>query len=148
MQRNIKVALFLLIVLVGCGGKDSRLLKPEHVTRTPAPLEISAEPRTVSFGEISTNPHLYIDQLLRVSGNFTFADPITCEVYKGPPVTWSLIADSLQMDATGYAQLPKLVADGSPMTVDGIWHLYEGPLGCGKEPESQNLWYLEVLHIE
>jgi hypothetical protein len=33
------------------------------------------------------------------------------------------------------------------LTVTGIWRVYEGPVGCGKEPPDGTVWYLEVDRI-
>lgn len=41
----------------------------------------------------------------------------------------------------------KILQPGTPMTVEGTWRLYQGPLGCGKGPETGQAWFIEVQQI-
>jgi hypothetical protein len=57
------------------------------------------------------------------------------------------VAEELQLNAVGFENVLRLLAEGTPMTVTGIWRLYSGPVGCGKAPPDANVWFLAVDQI-
>ncbi len=44
-------------------------------------------------------------------------------------------------------QLRALVAQGTPLTVNGYWLYWEGPVGCGKQAVPRQVWYLRVTEL-
>jgi hypothetical protein len=76
-----------------------------------------------------------------------------CNPYRGPAFIWSLadlatdLVGRLRVDARGLEDVIYLVPEGTPVTVEGFWRLYQGPLGCGKNAPRAAVWYLEVLRI-
>ena len=102
---------------------------------------------TVSFTELNNDPIAYLNRTIIVSGNYLPVDRHDCIQYSGPDVRWSLTAENLQLDVLGYERIIQLVAVDTPMTLQGIWRLYQGPLGCGKGPPDGSMWYLDVKKI-
>ena len=102
---------------------------------------------TVSFSELNDDPISYLNRTIVVSGNFLPVDRHDCLKYSGPDVQWSLTAENLQLDVRGFEHILHLIPLDTSMTVEGIWRLYQGPLGCGKGPPDGSLWYLDVKKI-
>lgn len=146
MRRIVILAFLIVIGAFGCRSQ-ARPLKPIRPTPTAGGVVVSAQPLPVTFEEINANPAAYINQPIRVSGAFTPLERVTCSPYKGPLTEWALVGNGLQMNAVGYERVIPLLASGQGMTVDGVWRFYRGPVGCGKEPATANLWYLEVTRI-
>ena len=84
---------------------------------------------------------------MRVSGAYTRLPNPPCEPYKGPPTDWALVDVGLRLDVQGFSRVMELVPEGTDVTVIGFWQRYRGPVGCGKEPPSQTLWYLRAVQL-
>jgi len=139
------MATVLLPLLVACSTQDGQL-KPLRPGEEGGML-LAAQPQLVTFSQLQADPEAFQDRLLRVSGSLFKAPLPDCVPYSGPLIEWALIADALRLDAVGFENAVGLLLDGAPMTVDGIFRLYEGPLGCGKAASDGTAWYLEVLRI-
>lgn len=138
--------LLALILLAGCGGAMSGVFGP----RLPAPVPgefVTGEPLAISFVDLNGAPSAYIGRLLRVTGRLATLPFDSCAGRKGPAPRWALVADALQLDATGYDRIVTQLPADTLLTVDGFWRLYEGPVGCGKAPPERAVWYLDVIHI-
>ena len=85
--------------------------------------------------------------MIRVEGVYRAADRISCQPYRGPEIAWHLIADGFEMNITGQRQVVELAPELASLTVEGVWRLYQGPVGCGKEPARDFVWYLETVRI-
>ena len=136
--------LLLLLLLSGCstGG--------EFGSNRPAEADagaMSRQPAAVSFLALDANPAQHRNQLIRVTGAFTSLPEPPCEPYKGPAIDWALVDRDLRLDVQGYSRVMHLVPEGTSVTVDGFWQLYEGPVGCGKEPPRLTLWYLRAVQL-
>lgn len=148
MRRGFSLPLsIILLLLVGCRAHNSRPLKPWQPTPTESALIIQSEPQLVSFEELATNPRLFLNQSLQVTGSYTRLSAAACDPYKGPRITRALVAQNLQMNTVGYESVLGLAPEGQILTLEGVWRYYDGPLGCGKEPARAGVWYLAVLHI-
>lgn len=141
--------LLLLLLLPACARSRQNQGEFAGTFPTKAAVQqiISATPLEVSFAELNEAPQLYQDQLIRVRGTFTRLPLPTCAPNHGPRTTWALIADELRLDAAGLEGILPLIPRNAQLTVDGIWRLYSGPLGCGKEPNAGNAWYLQAQWI-
>ena len=140
--------LLILALAASCGSRDNgRGLKPYRSTRTPASSEGSGDVVVLSFAELNSAPDTYQNQRIRVTGDKVTIPEKECRLYSGPSFTWGLIAEDLQLYALGYEEVLKRLPDGLTMTVEGVWRLYDGPLGCGKEPGDGQAWYLQVERI-
>jgi hypothetical protein len=130
---------------------QARPLLPLFPSPTAVETVIEGGAVEVTFQELNEDPTAFRNRRILVSGSMTPIEPVECPQhnghYTGPPIRWALVSDNLQMDARGFEPAIALVRPGTTMTVEGIWRLYRGPLGCGKEPERGTSWYLETLRI-
>ena len=108
---------------------------------------MSGQAQLVTFSELQADPESFQNRLVRVSGSLLKLPPPGCLPYSGPGIEWALIAEELRLDAIGFERVISLLTNGLPMTVDGFFRLYEGPLGCGKGAPDGSAWYLEVIQI-
>ena len=154
--RNRTLLLFAAILAVAVLGylflssqtAAQRPLKPPRNTATPNVIAISSQPVIVTFAQLNEDPFALINRTIRVTGSYTPLDLPRCDgSYSGPHIVWALIAEELQLDARGFEQIMALVPPGTNLTIEGIWRHYEGPHGCGKEPPTATVWYLEVSRI-
>lgn len=121
--------------------------QPPSPTITPA-AQLNDQPLLVTFSELNANPQNFQNQRIRVNGTLNKLPPPSCLPFMGPIIRWALASDNLQMNALGYETLIRLAPAGLPMTVEGIWRLYDGPAGCEDEAEKgAAVWYLEVERI-
>lgn len=138
--------LVLLLIMSACQTVQGRFFSPDE---TPTPQSsFGGDPIVLPFAELDTNIAAYENQHIRIAGTFALLPPdIACTPYKGPQPQWGLVADGLRVEVAGINNLLQLAPEGAPLVIDGIWRYYEGPLGCGKEPESGSLWYLEARRV-
>ncbi|HFC13035.1 MAG TPA: hypothetical protein ENJ56_09355 [Anaerolineae bacterium] len=151
-MRRILFTLILFLFLTGCTQQKSRPLKPVRVLPQPATGVVLNEVTETTFAQLASTPDAFVDRLIRVTGAYLpFSAPISCpnnQLPKGIVPQWGMIADELQMNAIGFERIVPLLAEGETLVVDGVWHKYVGPVGCGKEPqEKQVVYYLEVVQI-
>ena len=141
--------LFILALAASCGSRDNNNqgLKPFRPTRTPVDSDVGGDVVVLSFTELNGDPATYQNQRIRVTGDKVTILPEDCRLFTGPVFTWGLIAEDLQLNSLGFEELVKRLPDDLTMTVEGIWRMYDGPLGCGKEPDDGILWYLQVERI-
>lgn len=142
------IILLLAIVLPPLlAQSNNRLLKPLRPTTTPGALVIEGEPLLVAFIDVNEDPFSYLNQRIRVTGEYTPLPPPDCTPFSGRRIRWALVAENLQMNAVGFEPVLRLLRPETTLTVEGIWRLYSGPAGCGKEAPRANVWYLEVERI-
>jgi hypothetical protein len=144
----ILAGIVLLVALFNPTSSSSSGLLPILATPTTdtSDGEVVA-PVPVTFRELNSDPLAYLNLPIQVSGAFLRLTPQSCAKYSGPRLEWALVAEDLQLDVKGYERVVRILTPGSEMTVQGIWRLYQGPLGCGKGPEQGNAWYLQVQRI-
>jgi hypothetical protein len=138
----------VLILLLGLLlQRNGRMLYPFRATPTPIGLLVDGQAALVTFAELSENAAQYHNQRIQVTGDYLPLTESTCSPYNGPIIRWSLINGGLQLNAQGFEGVLSLVAPGTRLTVEGIWRLYAGPVGCGKQPPAGVVWYLQVERI-
>ena len=143
------LALLAMCVL----GAVVLLVQPERALRPFRPdpesveLIIDGDPTLVTFVELSENATDFQDQRIRVTGFYLPVQTPDCTVYNGPLIHWALVSEGLQLNAKGFERPLSIISQGTTLTVEGIWRLYNGPAGCGKEPGTKNVWYLQVERI-
>lgn len=117
----------------------------------PSPTAPTHEPQkeleTVAFTDLNDSPLAFLNRSIIVTGDYLPAETTDCVSIVGPDMRWSLTADNLQLDASGFERIVRLVSVGTTMTVQGTWRLYQGPIGCGKGPSRGSVWYLDVKKI-
>ena len=137
----------VVLVVAALVNRNTRPLYPNLPTFTPQAGTREGEPAVLTFTELNADPDAYRDRRIQVAGDFASVAPPACVPYTGPDIRWSLVAEELQLNAAGFENVLRLLEEGTPMTVTGIWRLYRGPVGCGKEPPDANVWYLAVDQI-
>ena len=137
--------LILILLLLGCSGREG-LLWPSSPSPTPIGT-VLPPPIPVNFETLNADPLVFRNKMIRVEGVYRAADRISCQPYKGPEIDWHLIADGFEMNITGQRQVVELAPELASLTVEGVWRLYQGPVGCGKEPARDFVWYLETVRI-
>ncbi len=139
-------ALLLLLLLAAAGCAARGQFRSNRAADGPVGA-MSRLPAAVTFLDLDANPAGYRNRLIRVTGSFLPAPDISCTPFKGPQIDWAIVDNQLRLDVQGFAQVAELLPEGTPVTVDGFWQLYHGPLGCGKEPPRQTLWYLRAVQL-
>lgn len=146
-MRRLLAILMLALVLLGCNS-ETRPLKPFLATATPPAAVVFADPLAITFEELNSDPQSFLGKTIRVDGDFVRLPVTVCDgQLKGPNPQWALVADSLQMNSVGFDSLLSIVPEGISFTVEGVWTLYRGPVGCGKEPPTKPVWYIDVVQI-
>lgn len=143
----VTLGILALALTLASAARPQRPLYPALATPTPPERLITSAPETVTFAALNENPAAFLNQTLEVTGDYTPVDVPDCRPLAGPMIAWSLVADSLQLNAVGFERVLRLVEPGTMMTVEGMWTLYDGPAGCGKQPEDDVIWYLAVSKI-
>lgn len=141
------LAVGLVIVGIVLWPGSSRPLYPVLASPTSVGPVLENETTLVGFAELNADPAAFRNQSIQVSGAYTPVELPICQPFAGPRIQWSLVAEELQLNAAGFERILRLAEPGISMTVTGIWRLYQGPLGCGKEPEDGAVWYLQVTQI-
>lgn len=145
---TIAVAVVLMAVVGQTTGATGLL--PVLTSPTPIPNQNeggspSAVP--VTFSELNADPVAYLNMPIQVTGGYLKLDLPACPRYSGPSPQWAVVAEELQLDAKGFDRVVRILEPGTEMTIQGIWRLYQGPLGCGKGPSVGSAWYLQVQRI-
>lgn len=137
----------LAFLALSLSGRDQRPLYPVLATATLPGGTPDFEPVEIGFSELNSDPEAFLGRRLQVTGAYSPVKAPDCPSYTGLLIRWSLVAEELQLNATGFEALLRLVEPGTEMTVVGIWSAYRGPVGCGKEPDDATVWYLQVERI-
>lgn len=140
----------LLLALAGC--RPAGFFGPTGLTATP-PGELIRRAVPLTFVQLNADPAAYQDQYVQLQGAYLKLPATDCNPYRGPTFIWSLadlatdVVQRLRVDVQGFEDVIYLVPEGTPVTVEGFWRLYQGPLGCGKNAPREAIWYLEVIRI-
>ena len=146
LRRWFFLIVIIALAVLGVACRPDGTLMPRRGTpESSGPL--FGHPEPVAFAALDEDPAAYHNRLIRVTGAYTSLPLPECGRVRGPVARWALVDQGLRLDAVGYEELLSLVPEGIDLTVDGFWRLYEGPLGCGKEPPTDRLWYLEVVRL-
>lgn len=144
---GLLVLIGLALLVFSLKGREEKHLFPILPTRTLAPNTIDSETSLVGFAELNDDPAAFRGKRIQVSGIFTPVEAPDCLDYTGPTIRWSLVAEDLQLNAIGFENLVRLLDPETEMTLSGVWSVYQGPVGCGKEPPDGTIWYLAVERI-
>ncbi len=142
------VALLAAIFLFSCRDQKPGDFKPLMTPAPPATIsQYSGVPLPVTFSELQSNLAAYENRLIEISGSFAKLPTSICRHPTGPQPRWALANEEIRLNGVGFEQPLALAPSGVPMTIAGIVRRYQGPLGCGKEPQTQTSWYLELTRI-
>jgi hypothetical protein len=150
-RRTFLIALLqvmLLVLLASCQGPESATPTPFQggaATIAPPP----ATPIGVELLRLVTDPANFENAYLQVAGNYRSLPVLACGAApRRPPASWALEDGEVYVQAAGYDTLLAAVApQGLPMEVVGQWRRWRGPVGCGKEADITEIWYLDVTRI-
>lgn len=138
--------LFLTLVFLVTACRGSGAFGSDRPV--PAPTSVmTSRPVAVNFVQLDVDPFAYRNRFIRVTGTYAPLPSPECADYSGPALTWELVSDDLHLRASGHADVVRLVPEGTVLTADGFWRVYRGPLGCGKEPPTATVWYLETIRL-
>ena len=143
------VALCLLLFAALYWQNQPRPLKPARETATPHEVIVDGQPIVVTFEELNSNASAYQNKWVQVSGSYFPKSPTVCnpKPSNGPIFKSVLVAEGFQLDVQGGEEALAIVAVNTDMVVQGIWRRYSGPVGCGKEPASGIVWYLDIRAV-
>lgn len=149
---GLAIILILLCVLLAAivyWQSQPRPLKPERATATPQEVIVDGQPMLVTFEELNSNATAYQNKWVQVSGNYFPKSPTVCNPLpsNGPIFESVLVAEGFQLDIQGGEVALAIVPVNTSMVVQGIWRQYSGPVGCGKEPASDVVWYLDIRAV-
>jgi hypothetical protein len=139
------LALTVILLLAACRQIDSALGPTPAPTIAGPPIQAAAVPLLT----LIRNPGGFQGSYVQVSGDYEPKPLLVCsgESHR-PPATWSLKAGELEIRAGGFdSALRSLAERGTPLTVEGRWQHFHGPVGCGRRPAVQEFYYLEVARI-
>ncbi|MGD2050333.1 MAG: hypothetical protein PVH03_12590 [Chloroflexota bacterium] len=122
------------------------------VTETPiVPTIANFPPQADSTALITLvrNPGFYEGSYLQLSGQYRPIPLVVCsEEGHFSPATWALVDGGIEILAAGFdGVLRRLAEPGLPLTVEGRWQQWEGPVGCGRRAPVTEIWYFEVNNI-
>ena len=141
------IILNLAIVIFGsaCQYQDAAF---GPIFPTPTHIGVvSRPPIPVDFVTLNSDPELFLDRQIQVSGTYLPLREPSCNRQRGPQVDWYLISDGLEMNVSGYGSIVSLLPEQSFFTIEGIWRVYRGASGCAKEPSQETVWYLDIVRI-
>ncbi len=157
LPRNLLLAILAFLVIVLClifaaiyyAQVQARTLKPERIPPTPNQIIVDGNPIVVTFEELNTNATEYQNKWIQVTGNYFPQDPTICnpQPSNGPKFNSVLVSEGLQLNIQGGEKALAIIPVNTEMVVQGVWRLYSGPAGCGKEPPSDVIWYLDIRAI-
>jgi hypothetical protein len=94
-------------------------------------------------------PGVYRDAVVQVSGQLRKQPVIVCDSdLRASPASWGLAEEGVVALAGGFDdQVRSLLPGDLQMTAEGRWRLWQGLVGCGKQAQRQDVWYLDVNRI-
>lgn len=146
--RLILLTGFLL--LVACtGSKTQATPTPFAPTHTPPAGRQGGAPLDVSLTELAAAPANFDGVQIRLTGRYRPLPSLICSTRRyQSPATWALASGELSAQMSGFdAQLRRLLPPDLTMTVVGTWQQWQGPVGCGKQAVTRQIWFLNVTEI-
>jgi len=118
-------------------------------TAAPTATTDIGGPIKLSITDLLAAPGLYLDTVVQLTGRLQKNPLIVCNSdYYASPASWGLIEEGLTVAAGGFDdQVRSLLPGDLTMTVEGRWRRWEGTVGCGKQAQQQEIWYLSVERI-
>lgn len=118
-------------------------------TAGPTATAAIGGPIKLSITDLLAAPGLYLDTVVQLTGRLQKDPLIVCNSnFYASPASWGLIEEGLTVAAGGFDdQVRTLLPGDLTMTVEGRWRRWEGTVGCGKQAQQQEVWYLSVERI-
>lgn len=144
--RVLFIAAFILPV--ACSSTKQPTPTPFIPTNTPINRQ-AGQLLDIPLMELAANPANFEGARLRVNGRYQPMPRLICSTnpYRSP-ATWALTGENLTVHMGSFdEQLRQLLPEDITMTVIGTWRQWQGPVGCGKQAVTRQLWYLDVSEI-
>lgn len=151
-MRRITLLLWLLPLLVACRSGGAAAPTP-FPTAGPTVTVAGGGPVVLTVTELMAAPGLYRDVAVQLTGLLRKQPVIICDSeLHASPAGWGLAepgaGGSLVAAAGGFEQQVRSLLPGDLlMTIEGRWRRWEGLVGCGKQAQQQEVWYLAVDRI-
>jgi hypothetical protein len=145
------LAASLFIFAAACSGPsgDLRGATPVGYLRSVViPLaDETTEPVTIA--ELLETPEDYAGQLIEVSGTYYQRQVVVCSTRpQYSPARWALSDGELRIPAGGLDQrLEGLPSGRIEIAAVGRWLQWQGPVGCGRQAQVTEVWYLDVEQV-
>lgn len=148
MCRRVLLLIVVILLMAGCRGRDALAPTP-FPTTGPTPTTAAGGPVMLSVTELLAAPGLYLDTAVQLTGRLRKMPVVVCDSdYYASPASWGLGEEGLTAAAGGFDQQVRSLLPGDlTMTVEGRWRRWEGTVGCGKQAQRQEVWYLAVDRI-
>lgn len=151
-KYKLLMGCLVLLLLIGC--QSSELSTPTPFPPTPENISWNASGSSITpvpavLADVMANPEFYENAYLQVTGQY-FRGPLqVCGIDPHPsPAGWALVAGDVRVPAGGFDnEMRQLIPDTLTMTVIGRLTHWRGPVGCGKQAVSREMWYLEVVKM-
>lgn len=144
--RVLFIAAFILPV--ACSSTEQPTPTPFSPTHTPINRQ-TGQPLDVPLVELAASPANFEGTRLRVNGRYRPMPRLVCSTipYRSP-ATWALTGENVMVHMGSFdEQLRQRLPVDITMTVIGTWRQWQGPVGCGKQAVTRQLWYLDVSEI-
>ena len=148
-QRYLIFFLVLVTLLIACGKARPTPTPFAEENGTEEALD-PIEPLALSIADLAADPEAYADSFVEITGQYRRLPLLVCNSDPHPaPATWQLVAaDGSTVPIGGFdSQVRSLLPNDLTVTVVGVWQLFEGPVGCGKNATSRQIWYLKAREI-
>jgi hypothetical protein len=153
MRWNLPAGLMLLGVFlllgIGCAAPNQSAAPTPFPTAGSVTSTIPTGPTTLTISEVTNALGLYQDMPIIVTGRLERLPLLVCDSEPHPsPATWSLTDEGAVLLAAGFdQQVRQLLPEDLTMTVEGRLRRWEGPVGCSKQAQTQEVWYLDTSRI-
>jgi hypothetical protein len=148
-MKVVRCALIILLLLGVAACRQDEV--PEEIGGSGGTfVPILSPPQPVMLDELAEAPGAYLNQQIQLTGRYEPVRPLVCinEVTRNSPATWSISDGNLVAQVGGFdEQVKELLPPGLTVTVNGVWRFWEGRVGCGKQAEITQVWYLEATTI-
>ncbi|MEZ4593038.1 MAG: hypothetical protein R3D55_18130 [Chloroflexota bacterium] len=148
--RHLIFLLVLLTIFAACNGDTRPTPTPFGSETTNEETPPAGSAQSISISDLAADPEAYANTVIELTGQYRRLPLLICQNDPHPsPATWQLMAEDGSVVAIGGfdSQVRSLLPDNLTVMVSGIWQLFEGPVGCGKDASSVQIWYLKAGDI-
>jgi hypothetical protein len=145
------LAVGLLMAAAACSGPggDLRGATPAGYIRPVANPLTDATAEVVTIADLLEEPEMYEGQLLEINGIYHQRRVVVCSSRpQYSPARWSLSDGEERVPVGGVGEnFENLPSGRIEIAVTGRWLRWQGPVGCGRQAQVTEIWYLDVLEI-
>ncbi|GJM42023.1 MAG: hypothetical protein DHS20C20_23050 [Ardenticatenaceae bacterium] len=142
--------LVLLTFFAACSGDERPTPTPFSDEDVTEEALNPATPLEISINDLAADPESFVNSFVEITGQYQRLPLLVCDTDPHPsPATWQLRSEDGTLIAVGGfdSQLRPLLPNDLTITVAGVWQLFDGPVGCGKDAASSQIWYLKASDI-